>query len=70
MPKLTRLLTKSLGFPLRVLGNIREVGLRRSAAIYVERFCEELRERRLGIKTKGDVSGYELSADPACHCYQ
>ena len=70
MVKITQFIRKAVGFPLRVADNVRTIGIRQSFAIYFERFAEESRERRLGIATKGDVPGHELSDDPACHCYQ
>ena len=70
MPKLSRFVLKALRLPLRVVDNFRTIGVRRAVAIYGERIAEEVRERRLGINTQGDVPGRELSSDPACHCYQ
>ncbi len=70
MAKLSQFVRNAVGFPLRLAENVRRLGIRRSIAIYRERFAEESRERQLGIVTKGDVPGHELSDDPACHCYQ
>jgi len=70
MAKVTTQIVGMLELPFRVVRNMRDHGFVKTCRIYQERFVEEFRERRFGIRTTGSVIADVHQSDSALHCYE